>query len=53
MNYVDWYNNDRLHSLLDLATREEFETPNTLTTPAHRPATPPTRSRHETRGGSV
>jgi transposase InsO family protein len=25
MNYVDWYNNDRLHSLLDLATREEFE----------------------------
>ncbi len=26
MNYVDWYNNDRLHSLLDLATPEEFET---------------------------
>ena len=25
MNYVDWYNNDRLHSLLDLATPEEFE----------------------------
>jgi putative transposase len=26
MNYVDWYNNHRLHSLLDLATPEEFET---------------------------
>jgi len=26
MNYVDWYNNHRLHSLLDLTTPEEFET---------------------------
>jgi len=26
MNYVDWYNNHRLHSLLELATPEEFET---------------------------
>ena len=25
MTYVDWYNNHRLHSLLDLATPEEFE----------------------------
>jgi hypothetical protein len=25
MNYVDWYNNHRLHSLLDLVTPEEFE----------------------------
>lgn len=25
MNYVDWYNNHRLHSLLDLLTPEEFE----------------------------
>ncbi len=25
MNYVDGYNNHRLHSLLDLATPEEFE----------------------------
>jgi putative transposase len=25
MNYVDWYNNHRLHSLLHLATPEEFE----------------------------
>lgn len=25
MNYVDWYNNNRLHSLLDLATPEECE----------------------------
>jgi transposase InsO family protein len=25
MNYVDWYNNHRLHSLLDLATPEEIE----------------------------
>jgi putative transposase len=25
MNYVDWYNNQRLHSLLDNATPEEFE----------------------------
>ena len=25
MNYVDWYNNHRLHSLLDLTTPEEFE----------------------------
>jgi putative transposase len=26
MNYVDWYNNHRLHSLLNLSTPEEFET---------------------------
>jgi len=25
MNYVDWYNNHRLHSLLDNLTPEEFE----------------------------
>jgi transposase InsO family protein len=25
MTYVDWYNNHRLHSLLDLVTPEEFE----------------------------
>lgn len=25
MNYVDWYNNHRLHSLLDLVAPEEFE----------------------------
>ncbi len=25
MNYVDWYNNHRLHSLCDLVTPEEFE----------------------------
>ena len=25
MTYVDWYNNQRLHSLLDLVTPEEFE----------------------------
>lgn len=25
MNYVDWYNNHRLHSLLELVTPEEFE----------------------------
>ena len=25
MTYVDWYNQHRLHSLLDLATPEEFE----------------------------
>ena len=25
MNYVDWYNNHRLHTLLDLVTPEEFE----------------------------
>jgi len=25
MNYVDWYNNHRLHSLLDNATPEEHE----------------------------
>lgn len=25
MNYVDWYNNQRLHGLLDNATPEEFE----------------------------
>jgi hypothetical protein len=25
MNYVDWYNNYRLHSLLDNATPEEYE----------------------------
>jgi putative transposase len=25
MNYVDWYNNHRLHSLHDLTTPEEFE----------------------------
>lgn len=25
LNYVDWYNNQRLHSLLDNATPEEFE----------------------------
>jgi hypothetical protein len=25
MNHVDWYNNHRLHSLLDLITPEEFE----------------------------
>jgi len=25
MNYVDWYNNHRLHSLLDLVRSEEFE----------------------------
>ena len=25
MNYVDWYNNQRLHSLLDNATAEQFE----------------------------
>ena len=25
MSYVDWYNNHRLHSLLDLLTPEEFE----------------------------
>ena len=25
LNYVDWYNNHRLHSLLDHATPEEFE----------------------------
>ena len=25
MNYVDWYNNHRLHSLLNLVTPEEFE----------------------------
>jgi transposase InsO family protein len=25
MNYVDWYNNNRLHSLLNLVTPEEFE----------------------------
>jgi transposase InsO family protein len=25
MNYLDWYNNNRLHSLLDLNTPEEFE----------------------------
>jgi len=25
MSYLDWYNNHRLHSLLDLVTPEEFE----------------------------
>ncbi|WP_407935672.1 integrase core domain-containing protein [Jatrophihabitans cynanchi] len=25
MNYVHWYNNERLHSLLDHVTPEEFE----------------------------
>lgn len=25
MNYVDWYNNHRLHTLLELVTPEEFE----------------------------
>ncbi|MDT0263458.1 integrase core domain-containing protein [Jatrophihabitans lederbergiae] len=25
MNYVDWYNNHRLHSLLDHTSPEEFE----------------------------
>jgi putative transposase len=26
MHYIDWDNNQRLHSLLDLAAPEEFET---------------------------
>jgi putative transposase len=34
MHYIDWYNNQRLHSLLDLATPEEFETAYYATTRA-------------------
>ena len=52
-DYVDWYNNQRLHSLLGNATPEEFEQTYYAQKPAHRPATPPTRRRHETRDGSL
>jgi predicted MFS family arabinose efflux permease len=48
MNYVDWYNNQRLHGLLGNITPEELEQSTTLTQPAHRPATPPTRRRQRT-----
>ena len=34
MQYVDWYNNSRLHSLLELVTPEEFETAYYATTTA-------------------
>jgi putative transposase len=34
MHYVDWYNNRRLHSLLELLTPEEFETIYNATTRA-------------------
>jgi transposase InsO family protein len=36
-NYLDWYNNHRLHSLLDLTTPEEFE----QTYYAHETGSPP------------
>jgi len=48
-DYLEGYNNDRLHSLLDHTRPEEFEQSTTLTKPAHQPATPPTRRRHEAR----
>jgi putative transposase len=51
-DYLDWYNNDRLHSLLDHTTPEEFEQSITLTNPAHQPATPPTRRRHDSQDWS-
>lgn len=52
LEYVDWYNNHRLHSLLGNATPEEFEQPTMLTKPAHQPVLPPARRRHRTRDGS-
>lgn len=43
MHYVDWYNNRRLHSLLDLTTPEEFETAYYATTTAASPDAAPNK----------
>lgn len=43
MHYVDWYNNQRLHSLLDLVTPEEFETAYYATTTAASPDAAPNK----------
>ena len=52
MYYVDWYNPQRLHSLLTMPHPKSSSRPTTLTKPAHRPVPPPTRRRHESRDGS-
>ncbi len=47
-NYVDWLDNQRLHSLLDTPHPRSSNRPTTLNRPAHRPV-PPTRRRREIR----
>jgi len=53
MTYVDWYNTSACTASSTSSHPRSSNRPITLTTPAHRPATPPTRRRHETRDGSV
>jgi Integrase core domain len=53
MEWVDWFNNRRLHSQLDYVPAEEYEATHYAHPHASQPATPQPSSRHQTRNGSV
>ncbi|MGM7679392.1 integrase core domain-containing protein [Microbacterium sp. A94] len=51
-DWVDWYNNERLHSALGNIPPEEFEAAYYDESTPHQPVEPLTKQRHETRDGS-
>jgi putative transposase len=53
MAWVDWYNNRRLHSILDYVPPTEYESTYHAHLRASQPAMSQTLSRHQTRDGSV
>jgi putative transposase len=52
MEWVDWFNNRRLHSVLDYVPPEEYESAYYAQTQGSQPAIPQPSSRHQTRNGS-
>jgi len=53
LHYVDWSTTTACTACATSSHPRSSNSSTTLTTPAHRPATPPTRRRHETRDGSL